>query len=75
MMQEPNISDVVGTETWSNLRDRHLIEKSETRDSKNIVATTKLQFFRISGIFPTCFGCFLSASTADQKHIHLQKFY
>jgi len=37
-MQEPNISDVVdlnvGTETWSKLRDRHLIEKSETRESK-----------------------------------------
>jgi len=43
--------------------------------SKNIVATTKLQFFRISRIFLTCFGCFLSANTADQKHVDLQKFY
>jgi len=43
--------------------------------SKNIVATTKLQFFQISGIFPTCFGCFLSANTADKKHVDLQKFY
>ena len=43
--------------------------------SKNIVTSTKLQFFRISGIFPTCFGCFLSANTADQKHVDLQKFH
>ena len=35
----------------------------------------KLQFFRISGILLTCFGCFLSANTADQKHVDLQKFY
>jgi len=43
--------------------------------SKNIVVTTKLQFFRISGIFLTCFGCFLPANTADQKHVDLQKLY
>ena len=35
--------------------------------SKNIVATTKLQFFQISGIFPTCLGYFLSANTNRPK--------
>jgi len=43
--------------------------------SKNIVTTLKLQVFWISGIFPTCFSCFLSANTADKKHVDLQKFY
>jgi len=43
--------------------------------SKNIVATINLQFFQISGIFLTCFGCFLSANAADEKHVDLEKFY
>jgi len=41
---------------------------------KNIVATTKLQFFRISGVYLTCVGCFLSTNTADQKHVDLPNF-
>jgi len=42
--------------------------------SKNFVTTAKLQFFWISGIFPTCLGCFLLANTADQNHVDLQRF-
>jgi len=36
-----------------------------------------LQLFLISGIFPTCFGCFLSDLQMQQtkKHVDLQKFY
>jgi len=28
-------------------------------------------FFRISGIFPPCFGCFSPADTADKKHVEI----
>jgi len=34
----------------------------------------KLQFFRISDIFLTCFGCFLSANTADQNTLIYKSF-
>ena len=74
----------VSTETWSKVRD--LIEKSETRESKisglcryfstnfeNIVTTTKLQFFRISGIFPTCFVC-LSTNTTEKNTLIYKSF-
>jgi len=36
---------------------------------------SKLNFFQISDIFPTCFGCFLRANTTNQKIVELQKFY
>jgi len=41
---------------------------------KNVITTWKLKYFRISGILPTCFGCFIAADTADKKHVELQKF-
>jgi len=49
------------TETWLKLRDRDFIKNSETETSKfvhfaeifekNVVITSKLNFFQISGIF------------------------
>jgi len=62
------------TETSSKLRDRDskLKTETETRDFKicsfsrisffNAVIASELIFYRISGIFPTCFGCFLPAN-------------
>jgi len=34
---------------------------------KYVITTSKLKLFPISGIFPTCFGCVLSANTADKS--------
>jgi len=34
----------------------------------------EIDFFRISCIFPTCFGRFSPADTADKRHVELQKF-
>jgi len=84
MMKERNISGVVEALT-SSLRNQKIWDSRIEnlwimliffyKLKKNIVTTTKLQFFRISGIFLTCFGCFLFANTAEQKHVDLQKFY
>jgi len=41
---------------------------------KNIITTSKLNFFWISGIFPTCFDHFSPANTVDKRHVELQKF-
>jgi len=35
----------------------------------------EVAIFSKFGSFPTCFGCFLSANTADKTHVDLQKFY
>jgi len=64
-----NCSDVVETvtfetETSLKRRDRDFIKNSETSKfvefaqifEKNVVTTSKLNLFRISGSFPTCFG-------------------
>jgi len=40
---------------------------------KNVLITSDLNFFQISGIFPTCFGCFLPANTT-KKIFELKKF-
>jgi len=70
-------------ETWSKLRDRDFIKKFVTGTWKFVdYADIFLQYqfskkgghhhfeaviFQITGIFPTCFSCFLSANTADRK--------
>ena len=50
-------------------RDLKFETETETRDfkispfcQKNVVITSKLNFFQISDIFPTCFGCFQGRS-------------
>jgi len=40
----------------------------------NVITTSKLKFCRISGSFPTCFGCFLSANTADRNPLNYRSF-
>jgi len=37
--------------------------------SKNVIITSELKIFQISGIFPTCFGCFLPANTNKNRRI------
>ena len=39
------------------------------------VTTSKLNLFRISGIFLSCFDCFLPANTTEKKLVELHKFY
>jgi len=34
----------------------------------------EIEFFQISGIFPTCFGRFSPADTADKRHVEIQTF-
>jgi len=56
--------------TETETRDLTFETETETRDYKicafcrnfflNVVITSELNFFQISGIFPTCLGCFLS---------------
>jgi len=36
---------------------------------KNVI-TSELNFFQISGTFPTCFGCFLPANTANKNSLN-----
>jgi len=76
-------SDVVETETWLKFRDETSSKNSETETSnfvhfaeikKNIVITSDLIFFQISGIFPTCFGCFLPANTTNKKSLNYRNF-
>jgi len=37
----------------------------------NVIIISKLNLFQISGIFPTCFGCFLPANTTKEKLVEL----
>ena len=37
---------------------------------KYTVITSKLNFFLISGIFPTCFGCYLAANITNKKSLN-----
>jgi len=41
---------------------------------KNVVITSDLNFFQISGIFPTCFGCFLPTNTTNKNLWIIQIF-
>jgi len=59
---------------YRDLKIRGLCQYFTKRFPKNVNTTSKFKFFRISGIFLTCFDCFLPADTADKKHVVLQKF-
>jgi len=65
-------------ETWLKLQDRDFIKNPRSRLEtskfvhfaelkKNVVVTSKLIFFQISGIFLTGFGCFLPANTTNKS--------
>jgi len=41
---------------------------------ENVVITYGLIFFQISGIFPTCFGCILSANTTNKNSLNYRNF-
>jgi len=41
---------------------------------KNVVITSDLNFLQISGIFPTCFGCFLPTYTPNKKSLNYINF-
>ena len=36
----------------------------------NVVVTSESNFFQISGIFPTCFGCFLPENTTNKQSLN-----
>jgi len=40
----------------------------------NVVITSDFNFFQISGIFPTCFTCFLPANTTNKKSLNYKNF-
>ena len=65
-----NISDVVETATSTKI-PRPRLETSKFVHFADIflnaVITFKSNFFQISGIFPTCSGCFLPANTTNKK--------
>ena len=42
---------------------------------KKMLSSLLSLFFRISGIFPTCFGCFLPANAMNKKLVELWNFY
>ena len=68
-------------------RDRDFIKNSETetRDFKicafcrnflkNVVIPSDFNFFQISDIFPTCFGCFLPVNTTNNKSLKYRNFH
>ena len=66
-MQPVNISVICSRPKWCG-RDRDFIKYSETWKfvdfaeifQENVVITSKLNFFQISGIFPTCIWLFLA---------------
>ena len=41
---------------------------------KNVVITSDLNFFQISGIFPTCFGCFLPTNRTNKNSLNYRNF-
>jgi len=41
---------------------------------KNVVITSKLNFVRISGTFPTCFDCFFPAKKQTKKSLNYRNF-
>jgi len=65
-------------------KSRDLRLEFRDRDSKlcafcriflnDFIASAKLIFFQISGIFSTCFGCFLPANTANKKSLNYRNF-
>ena len=55
-------------------RDRDSKISAFCRIKKNIVITSKLNFFQISGIFPNCFGCFLPANTTNKQLLNYINF-
>jgi len=64
------------TETWSS---RPRIETSKFVHFaefflKDVVITSESNFFHISGIFPTCFGCFLPANTTNKTSLNYRNF-
>jgi len=76
-MNSAKVSDVVEivpfeTETSSKIptletsKFLHFAEIS----FKNVVITSKLNVFQISGIFPTCFGCSFPAKTTNKKSLN-----
>ena len=44
------------------------------RIKKNVIITSDLNFFQISGIFPKCFDCFLVANTTNKKSLNYRSF-
>jgi len=56
-------------EAWLKPRDRDFITISETRDLK-FCHHFWLEFFHISGIFPTYFGCFLPANRTNKQSLN-----
>jgi len=65
----------------SKTQDLKLEIETKTRDwwivpkfFKNVVISSKFNFFRISWHFPTCFGCFLPANTTEKNSLSCRSF-
>jgi len=62
------------TETWSSrLETSKLVHFAEVFQ-KCVAMTSDLNFFQISGIFPSCFGCFLPERTTNKKSLNYWNF-
>ena len=60
-------------ETWSSRPRLEISKFVHFSKKKNVVITSDLHFL-ISGIFPTCFGCFLPANTTNKKSLNYRNF-
>jgi len=58
-------SDVVETVTFETETSK--FEHFAEILLKDVVITSELECFQISGIFPTCFDCFLPANTTNKN--------
>ena len=78
-MQHVLVSDVVETVTFetetetSSKTPRPRLQNLcilPNFSKKNVVITSELNFCQSSGVFPTCFGCFLPENTAKNKSLY-----
>jgi len=42
---------------------------------RDVITTSKLLLFRISGIFGSYFGCFYTCRYSEKKHVDIVKFF
>jgi len=57
-------------------KDKKNIEVAPPRGKVFVDAhASDLKFFQISGIFPTCFGCFLPANATNKKSLNYGNSY
>jgi len=55
-------------------KDKQNIEFTHPGKVSADAHASDLNFFQNSGIFPTCFGCFLPANTTNKKSLNYRNF-